>query len=347
MRRLAALWLWMLLVPIAAQEPVFRIKVTISGRQDSASYTSRLEIGYAPCAIWTGGSGGWQGSPAEFLQKAGGLAAIRPGMSLPFYGITREGHASGSDGSESSSATVVTIGPGRAHWTERDKYGQSEKVTDPDDRPDQTLRHVTSLVGGVSRIVAPAMGDMNPVDQVNWNAQRALESLVFLLRKYGVDGGSFWRWVNFQNSEDSDSTLPDAVKRRGIPFVYNAVQNDIVDMGGFHVPVVPNGSFEGAVDNGIPANWTASGNGTVSQYLLTQDTGQPEVPSRGTHAMRIITGAGSNDNITATSPRIPVIAATTYTTTANMHFAWTGDPNPGGPPASRPQVFINIRNYSG
>ena len=58
--------------------------------------------------------------------------------------------------------------------------------------------------------------------------------------------------------------------------------------------------------------------------------------------MRIVTGAGSNDNITATSALIPVTAATAYTTTANMRFSWTGDPNPGGSSASRAQVFINI-----
>jgi hypothetical protein len=215
----------------------------------------------------------------------------------------------------------------------------------PHDWADQTLQYVTSVVGSGPRIVAVEMGDMNPVDPVNWNTQHALESLVFLLNKYGIDGGSFWSWINESNSQDSDPTLPDPVKRRGVPFIYNPVQKEVVDMGGFHVPVVPNGSFEGAVNNGIPANWTASGNGTVSQYLLTQEPGQPEVPSRGTQAMRIITGTESNDNIIATSGRIPVVSATTYTTTANMRFTWTGDPNPGGPPASRPQVFVNIRYF--
>jgi len=208
----------------------------------------------------------------------------------------------------------------------------------PHDWADKTLQYVAKVVGSSPRIVAPEMGDMTPVDQVNWITQHAVESIVFLMQKYGIDGGSFWRWVSFQDSEDSDTNLADPVKIRGVLFTYSPVQKEIVDMGGFHVPWVPNGSFEGAVVNGIPANWTAAGNGTVSQYLLTQ----PEVPSRGTHAMRIITGAGSNDSITATSMMIPVIAATTYTTTANMRFAWTGDPNPGGLPASRPQVFVNI-----
>ncbi len=138
MGRLAAFLLACLsLLALQAQgDPVFRIKVTMSGRRDSASYTSHLEIGYAPCVIWTGGSGGWVGSPAEFLANAGGLAAIRPGMSLPFYAMTHAGSASGSDGSETSTASVMTTGLGRAHWTERDKYGQSQKDTDLEDRPD-------------------------------------------------------------------------------------------------------------------------------------------------------------------------------------------------------------------
>lgn len=212
----------------------------------------------------------------------------------------------------------------------------------PHDWADQTLQNVTSVVGSGPRIVVPEMGVKNPVDRVKWNTQHGLESLVFLLQKYPIDGGSFWGWVATDNDLDSDPTESDPVKRRGVAFIYTPVQKEVVDMGGFHVPVVPNGSFEDTIINGVPVNWIKAGNGTVSQYLLTQEPGQPEVPSRGTHAMRIVTGAGSNDNITATSTMIPVISATTYTTTANMRFAWTGDPNPGGSSASRPQVFINI-----
>ena len=212
----------------------------------------------------------------------------------------------------------------------------------PHDWADQTLQNVTSVVGSGPRIVMPEMGESVPVDHVNWNTQRALESLVFLMQKYRIDGGSFFRWVNPDDSGDSDPTQADTVKRRGVAFIYNPVQKEVVDMGGFHVPVVPNGSFEDTIVNGVPVNWIKAGNGTVSQYLLTQESGQPEVPSRGTHAMRIVTGAGANDNVTATSTMIPVTAAATYTTTANMRFAWTGDPNPGGSSTTRPQVFINI-----
>jgi hypothetical protein len=187
------------------------------------------------------------------------------------------------------------------------------------------------------------MGDLTPVDQVNWNTQHAVESLVFLLNKYAIDGGSFWRWTSFMNSEDADSTLATPVKQRGVNFVYNAVQKEVIDMGGFHLSSVPNGSFEGPVSaSGVPVSWTASGSGTVSQYLLTQEPGEPEVPSRGTHAMRMVTGNGANDSISSTSTQIPVTSSTLFTTTSNLRFAWTGDPNPSGPPNSRPQVFITI-----
>jgi hypothetical protein len=204
------------------------------------------------------------------------------------------------------------------------------------------LQYVTSVVGAGPRIVASEMGDLTPVNQVNWNTQHAVESLVFLLHKYGLDGGSFWRWVSFNTSEDSDTTLAQPVKVRGVPFVYNQVQKEIVDMGGVHLAAVPNGLFAGPVVGGVPENWTAAGNGAVSQYVLTQDPGEPEVPSRGDYAMRLLTGAGINDSITAASVNIPVVPAIGYTTTSNLRFAWTGDPNPTGPPASRPQVFITI-----
>src|SRR5216683_2247928 len=214
---------------------------------------------------------------------------------------------------------------------------------DPHNWAEQTLQYVTGVVGNGPRIVAPEMGDLPPVDQVNWNTEHALESLVFLLNKYGIDGGAFWRWTSFVNSEDADPTLAAPVKQRGVNFVYNPVQKEVVDMGGFHLSSVPNGSFEGPVSaSGVPVNWTASGSGVVSQYLLTQEPGEPEVTSRGTHVIRMVTGNGTNDSISGTSTQIPVTSSTLFTTTSNLRFAWTGDPNPSGPPTSRPQVFIAI-----
>lgn len=223
---------------------------------------------------------------------------------------------------------------------------QSFSCTDlnPHDWADQTLQYVTSVVGtgNGARIVAPEMG-LATGDPAQWNTQHALESLIFLLQKYGVDGGTFYRWTNSTNAEDTDPTLGDPVKRRGAAFVYNPVEKEVVDMGGFHLPDVPNGSFEGATGaNGVPGSWIPGGNGTVTRYLLTQEPGQPEVPSRGVYAMRMVTGSGLNDSVRAASVMIPASPSTSYTTTSNLRFAWTGDPNPSGPPTARPQVFIDI-----
>jgi hypothetical protein len=225
-----------------------------------------------------------------------------------------------------------------------DANGLSCVDVDPHRWADQTLANVSLVVGNeddAARIVAPEMGDS--VGDPAWNAQHALESLVYLFQKYRIKGGSFWRWTSFENSEDSNPQLPDPVKRRGSDFVYNPVEKEVVDMGGFHLFRVPNGSFEGPVDaNNVPINWTARGSGTVSRYLLTTEPGEPEVPSRGVEAMRIVTGSGTRDKVAATSVTIPVSPGTAYTTTANLRFGWTGDPDPAGPSSTRPQIFAAI-----
>jgi hypothetical protein len=172
--------------------------------------------------------------------------------------------------------------------------------------------------------------------------QSALESLVFLLHKHGLDGGSFWRWVSFNTSEDFDPSLADPVKRRGVDFVYSPVEKEVIDMGGLHVPLVPNGSFENGVVRNLPIKWTAAGQGAAFRYQLTQEPSEPEVASRGSYALRIVTGTEPNSTISAASALIPVSPATRYTTTTNLRFAWTGDPNPDAPVSMRPQVFVSI-----
>jgi hypothetical protein len=48
------------------------------------------------------------------------------------------------------------------------------------------------------------------------------------MRKYGVDGGSFWRWTNYDGAEDTNPQVPDPVKRRGVAFTYNPVKDVVV-----------------------------------------------------------------------------------------------------------------------
>ena len=213
---------------------------------------------------------------------------------------------------------------------------------DPYDWADQTFASVTNIVGAGPRIILTEMGNSEPVNPATWNTPHSLESLIFLIHKYGVDGGAFWQWVNLQNSDDANPALGTPVKVRGVAYNYNPVRKEVIDMGGFHLPLVPNGSYENADVNNMPIDWIVAGNGTATQYLLSQEAGEPEVPSRGTHSLRIVTGSGLADAITASSVMIPVQPGITYTSTSNCRFSWTGDPNPSGPAATRPQVFINV-----
>ncbi len=209
---------------------------------------------------------------------------------------------------------------------------------------EQTLQTIYGIIGTGSgaRVVATEMGDNNPVDPA-WKTEWAMESLTTLMEKYQIEGGSFWRWTSFMDSEDSDPTLTQPVKVRGVNFVYNPVQKEILDWAGFHLTAIPNGSFEDDVAaNGVPTQWTQTGSGTAAAYFLAQEPGQPQVPSRGSYCLRLTTAAGASSTVSALSQPIPVTPGTSYTTAANLRFSWTGDPNPSGNSAKRPQVFVTI-----
>jgi len=215
---------------------------------------------------------------------------------------------------------------------------------------EQAIQTMYGIIGTGSgaRVVATEMGDNTPVSAA-WKTEWAMESLASLMEKYQIEGGSFWMWVQKQDSDDSDPTLADAVKIRGVNFVYNPVQKEVLDWGGFHLTAIPNGSFEDDLDgNGVPIHWALTGNGSVSAYYLPQESGQPQVPSRGSYCLRL-TASDNTGAISATSDQIAVTPGTSYTTTANLRFAWSGDPNPSGSTATRPQVFVTIHylNASG
>jgi len=214
---------------------------------------------------------------------------------------------------------------------------------------EQTMQTIFGIIGtgNGARVVATEMGNGTPVSPM-WKTEWAMESLATLMEKYQVEGGSFWRWVNESDcssgcpNQDADPTLADPVKLRGVSFVYNPVQKEVLDWAGFHLIGIPNGSFEDDLDsNGVPTHWALTGKGTAAAYYLPQERGQPQVPSRGSYCLRL-TSSDVTTPVSATSDRIAVTSATGYTTTANLRFAWSGDPNPAASASARPQVFATI-----
>jgi hypothetical protein len=197
-------------------------------------------------------------------------------------------------------------------------------------------------------VIAPAKGKQllmtegGTLDPTNWPAERAYESLGYLMNKHGLPGGNFWRWTNFTSSEDSDPQTAKPVKKRGMAYEFLPPKNEIVDLAGYHLLPIPNGSFETGAAK--PSLWTIAGNGTGSRYHLGNEAGQPQVPSRGEYSLRLAPSAGDT-TIRATSRPIAVDPNRTYTTTANLRFNWSGDPNPSGTPETRPHVFITVNHY--
>jgi hypothetical protein len=221
---------------------------------------------------------------------------------------------------------------------------QSLQCTDQDahDWAENRLTDALSVIGGNSKQFVVTEG--GSLDPTTLPVERAYESLGFLLNKHGARGGNFWRWTAFQNSEETNPLFGQAVKARG-GFTYLPPSKEIIDLGGFHLEQIPNGSFEAGTTK--PTSWAIVGEapGTPARYHVGLETGQPQVPSRGAFALRLETGNAASSTAKATSALISVSPSRTYTTTANLRFAWNNDPNPGAPPSSRPQVFVTFNYY--
>lgn len=182
---------------------------------------------------------------------------------------------------------------------------------DPQSWAEESLRRVRDLVGSQPRLVASEMGGWTPVE-AGWRTADAVEGLVLLFQRHDVDGGAFWRWTNFNTSEDRDPTVATPVKRRGASYTYNPVVSVIRDMDGFHLNGIVNGSFEDANGAGRPTGWSLTGRATRLNV-----SGQPDARSwRGSYALRLGPGA------TAATGRLRVSPAMTYT----LAFDRRGDP---------------------
>jgi len=213
---------------------------------------------------------------------------------------------------------------------------QSLECSDQDahDWAEDRLVDALSIIGNrPQQFVVTEGGSLNPE---TLPVEHAYESLGFLINKYGTRGGNFWRWSAFQDSEQNSS----AVKQRGVGFIYLPPSKEVIDLGGFHLEKIPNSSFEAG--NTTPTGWGVIGSSGSSRYRLADEPGQPQVPSRGAYSLRLVSDASIAK---ATSAFIAVSPSRTYTTTANLRFAWNGDPNPSAPPATRPQVFVTFNYY--
>lgn len=95
---------------------------------------------------------------------------------------------------------------------------------DPSVWAEETWKNVFEIIGREdSRVVAVEMG-LNKYDP-NWTTEQAFETHIKLIKRYGVAGGCFWRWVFFDDNEKNDPTLSTPVKKRGLAFEYYAVKD--------------------------------------------------------------------------------------------------------------------------
>lgn len=81
---------------------------------------------------------------------------------------------------------------------------------------DETIARVFRTIGTRSsaRVVAVELGVVQPT--VNgWTSARALEDAVGVMRRRGMEGGSFWRWVHYEDVEENIPGIDEPIKRRG------------------------------------------------------------------------------------------------------------------------------------
>jgi hypothetical protein len=97
---------------------------------------------------------------------------------------------------------------------------------DPQTWADETLKQVFETIGRKgARVIAVEMGLLQA--DPNWSTAQAFESLVLLMKRYGVAGGCFWRWTFFYDDENLDPSQATPVKKRGLNFIYNPVKDMI------------------------------------------------------------------------------------------------------------------------
>jgi hypothetical protein len=187
---------------------------------------------------------------------------------------------------------------------------------DAHDWADESLRRVRDTVGPEPRLFAGEFGALPPTVP-SWPTEAAVESLAVLMQRYHVNGGAYWQWANGNDADENNPQLAEPVKRRGTAFVYNPVRPQLLDMYGFHLASIPNGSFENDRNRDArPDAWTITGKGAIA---LEPFDDEHTLPWRGRLFLRLV----SRSRVSATSAPIRVSPNTTYTTTGDFRTRGT------------------------
>lgn len=90
---------------------------------------------------------------------------------------------------------------------------------------DSTIRRIFTTVGLTTRahFVAIEMGVV-PGDP-STTPEHGLDDLLSRMERYGLDGGSYYRWTGFDHSDDGNPGVAEPVKLRGYAYTYTPIKD--------------------------------------------------------------------------------------------------------------------------
>lgn len=96
----------------------------------------------------------------------------------------------------------------------------------PDDWADQTMRFVSSTIGPASgaRVIATEFGTFEDGAST---PEQTVTDLTSVMRKYGLDGGAYWIWVNTDSIYEAHRPFADGILKRSATLQFNPVKDAI------------------------------------------------------------------------------------------------------------------------
>ena len=91
---------------------------------------------------------------------------------------------------------------------------------------DSTMRFVSNTIGAASGSRAIAIEFGTYQDSAS-TPPATVSTLTTVMRRYGMDGGAYWIWVNTDNTYEASLPFADAVLRRGATIQFNAVKDSL------------------------------------------------------------------------------------------------------------------------